>query len=63
MKSGQRRDPLFNFELKVARCADKLSRDPSMRDKNPLEVWQEAERQTGNPFSQQIDSPAFRRRP
>ena len=56
--SGDKFDPLFDFELKVARRADELARDAQGRD--PLELWCEAERQTGNPFTERVDSPEFR---
>jgi hypothetical protein len=38
-------DPLFAFELKVARRADELSHDGAHAEKSAFEVWCDAERE------------------
>lgn len=38
-------DPLFVFELDVARRADELARRPELRATDPLELWRAAERE------------------
>jgi hypothetical protein len=38
-------DPLLALELKVARRADELSRNASSVEKDPLQLWCEAERE------------------
>jgi hypothetical protein len=38
-------DPLFVFELDVARRADELSRLPNRQTSDPLELWTQAERE------------------
>jgi hypothetical protein len=38
-------DPLFVFELDVARRADELSQRPELRHMDPLQLWREAERE------------------
>lgn len=38
-------DPLFAFELKVARRADELAHDGAHGEKSAFEVWCEAERE------------------
>jgi hypothetical protein len=61
MKSPRKvTDPLFDFELKVARRADELLHESGMESRNPLEVWCEAERQTAHPFGEHVDSAEFR---
>jgi hypothetical protein len=44
-------DPLFDFELQVARRADQLAREAAMQGRKARDVWFEAERQTRNPFT------------
>jgi hypothetical protein len=48
-------DPLFQFELKIARRADELSRGDNLMRRTPLEIWCEAEREI------QEQSPAYAR--
>ena len=53
-------DPIFDFELQVARRADQLAQQPAMQGRNAFEIWCEAERETANPFSNRCDSIEFR---
>ena len=54
-------DPIFDFELQVARRADQLAQQSTMQGRNAFEIWCEAERETANPFSAHCDSAEFRR--